>query len=260
VWAWTEVRTVELLAPPEGAAPISRRMHGTLEDRYGNRYTGKISWGGAALYASEPLVETQAARASSVAFKDVSTMERTGRYQAEVTLTSGQTLELGGQDAPRFGRTVRILDPTLGQVQVPWNEVGTLRFHPPAERSPSLGPDGAKRLRGAVVTQSGERHSGWIRWDNDEEYGWELLNGRVGNRIYAIELAHVREISRRSTRSSDVTLHDGRMLQLDGSNDVGQGNKGIVVEMDDGSARFVDWSAIRDLILDPLHSQRVPPP
>jgi hypothetical protein len=124
---------------------------------------------------------------------------------------------------------------------MPWNEVAELRLHPTASTGVGDAFTGARRLRGVVVAQSGERHAGWIRWDNDEEYGWELLNGRDGNRTLAIELGHVREIRRRSARNAEVTLHDGRTFDLDGSNDVGFGNKGVIVELDDGTLRFVDW-------------------
>src|SRR6185503_18803999 len=122
------------------------------------------------------------------------------------------------------GRTVRISDPTIGQIQVPWNDLTELRIDA-ASAAPMSVLEGGYRLRGVVVTQTGVRHTGRIRWDNDEEYSWELLNGRIGNRILAIELSQVQEIRKRSARNADVALRDGRTFQLDGSNDVGWGNK-----------------------------------
>jgi hypothetical protein len=245
--AWSEVRSVELMAAPDAVSPASARIHGTLRDRAGNSYTGDISWAGSPAHASDLFVEP-GPEGSGVPFSSIAVVERTGRSSARITLTSGEILDVGGANAPRFGgRTVRVLDPTLGQVQMPWNDVAELRLHAPATLRARDAFTGGQRLRGVVATQSGERLTGWVRWDNDEEYGWELLNGRDGNRAFAIELSHVREIQRRSSRSADVTLHDGRTFDLDGSNDVSFANKGLVVERDDGTKRFVDWMSFQQV-------------
>jgi hypothetical protein len=248
--AWNEVRSVELLAAPPSVTPVAARVHGTLRDRAGNTFTGEISWAGTPAYASDLFVEPGPA-SEGLPFGSISVIERTGRSAARLTLASGETVAVGGANAPRFaGRTIRVLDPQLGQVQMSWNEVAELRLHPAETVRARDTFTGGRRLRGVVVAQSGEQHSGWVRWDNDEEFGWELLNGRDGNRTLAIELSHVREIRRRSTRNVEVTLHDGRTFEMDGSNDVSFGNKGVVVERDDGTLRFVDWTSLQQVTFE----------
>jgi hypothetical protein len=248
--AWSEVRSVELMPAPAHEKPASERVHGTLRDRAGNTFTGEITWGGAAVHAADGLVEP-GPESAGVPFGDVSIVERTGRSSARLTLAGGETVAVGGEDGPRFRpRTVRVQDASLGQVQLSWNEVAELRLHPPAASPAREVFTGGHRLRGVVVTRTGERISGRVRWDNDEERSWELLNGRDGNRTFAIELANVREIRRRSTRDVEVTLHDGRTLELDGSNDVSWGNKGVVVEGEDGALRFVDWVSFQQVTFE----------
>jgi hypothetical protein len=222
-------------------------VYGTLRDRSGGTFAGEISWAGSAVYADDLLIETDGTR-PGIPFGDISLLERTGRSSARVTLASGEVLSVGGADGPRFNtRTLRVLDPSLGQVQVPWNDVAELRLH----AAPAGGRDTpARRLRGVVSTAAGVQHAGWIRWDNDEEQGWELLNGRDGNRVFAIELGHVKQIRRRSVRNAEVTLHDGRRFDLDGSNDVSWGNKGVVVERDDGTLHFVDWVTLQEVTFE----------
>jgi hypothetical protein len=51
----------------------------------------------------------------------------------------------------------------------------------------------------------------------------------------------VARIAKRSNRSAEVTLRDGRVLEMEGSNDVDRNNKGILIELDDGSRVLVDW-------------------
>jgi hypothetical protein len=115
--------------------------------------------------------------------------------------------------------------------------------------------DGGRRLAGTVLTRSGERYRGVLRWDNDEEHTWEILNGRLRGRqqealTLTVDLGHLRSIDVETPRSVVVTLEDGRELALSGSNDVGLGNKGIIVELRGGDFRFVDWLNVREVTFD----------
>ena len=67
-------------------------------------------------------------------------------------------------------------------VEVEWREFRILRFH---EVDAAVGYDafdGGFLLLGTVVTQSGEEIDGVIRWDADEAWSWEMLNGSCGRR------------------------------------------------------------------------------
>ena len=51
----------------------------------------------------------------------------------------------------------------------------------------------------------------------------------------------ISKIERTSRRTCEVTLKDGTVLKLRGSNDVDEDNKGIFVETDDGDLEELDW-------------------
>jgi hypothetical protein len=74
----------------------------------------------------------------------------------------------GSNDVNSSNRGIQVSDPDLGQVQVEWGAFESIRFQP----APDVGSygrfDGGHRLRGTVVTESGDRVTGEIRWDNDE--------------------------------------------------------------------------------------------
>ncbi|HEX9886862.1 MAG TPA: hypothetical protein VGA70_10255, partial [Longimicrobiales bacterium] len=144
-------------------------------------------------------------------------------------------------DVDSDNRGIQVSDPGLGQVQVRWGEFEALRFHAPREATGYDDFDGGSRLRGTVRTEMGDSHTGWIRWDNDEEYSWEILDGEFRGVVYDVELGLVSRIAKRSNRSAEVTLRDGRVLEMEGSNDVDRNNKGILIELDDGSRVLVDW-------------------
>ena len=50
--------------------------------------------------------------------------------------------------------------------------------------------------------------------------------------------------------SVEVTLRDGRTLELDGSNDVDRGNRGIFVTENGGRTVLVHWTDFESLVLE----------
>ena len=58
---------------------------------------------------------------------------------------------------------------------------------------------------------------------------------------FDIEFGLIKSIEKRSSRSSLVTVLDGRTFRLRGSNDVDDDNKGIFVTLKDGSVEEILW-------------------
>ena len=116
---------------------------------------------------------------------------------ARVVLVDGEELDLtGNRDVDRGNRGIQISDLGLGMVEVEWREFRILRFH---EVDAAVGYDafdGGFLLLGTVVTQSGEEIDGVIRWDADEAWSWEMLNGRADDVVFTIEFANVSRIER----------------------------------------------------------------
>jgi hypothetical protein len=105
-------------------------------------------------------------------------------------------------------------------------------------------------LHGAVETDAGT-FTGFIQWDLQECLSTDKLDGESADGDMSIEMGRIARIERRSRRASTVVLRDGRELVLEGTNDVNDDNRGIVVE----DARFgrveVPWQEFRSLTLDP---------
>jgi hypothetical protein len=113
-----------------------------------------------------------------------------------------------------------------------------------------------------VETQEGDELTGWILWDGDEAYSWELLDGERDDVVFDVEFGNIASIERAvqitvgitigseganagrtRTEGAVVTLLDGRILELDGSNDVDSDNKGVFV-LEDGSGSPDDPEAV----------------
>jgi hypothetical protein len=249
---WEELEWVEFSPAPADAGAATPRLFGTVEVRDGSAFTGHLTWGEDEIFTSDTLnAEDSEGRSREIPFGRIAGV-RPVDDGAEITLTDGERVELfGTSDADPGSQGVQILDPALGLVDVDWDEVERVRFH---ESTGSFGPetfDGGRRLRGTVVTADSTELTGWIRWDGDEEYSWELLDGEDGDLTFDVEFGNIAAIERRlemlvtvtvgargagvnpeTVEGVRVTLRDGRVFELDGSNDVDDGNDGIFIVLD----------------------------
>lgn len=251
---WRDLDEIEFFsAPAQPREADGVRFYGTVEDVYGDRYTGYISWDLDEIFTHDILDGEEDGRDREIPFGEIAAIEKEwGR--SRVIFQDGQEMVLAGSNDVDDGhRGVQISDPGLGQVEVEWDEFQMIRFHAPELEAGYDDFDGGHRLRGTVVTRDGEEFTGWIRWDADEEYSWEFLNGEDRDIVYDVEFGNIRTIERDSSRSALVTLLDGRVLEMEGSNDVNDDNKGIFIQVDedararDGGWVLVNWDDFREL-------------
>ena len=173
---------------------------------------------------------------------DIAEIARNTAQSARVVLKNGDELVLrGSNDVNRSNRDILVLDPSLGQVRVPWEAFDTVVFEPADDTYSYDQFYTSAPLAGSVETRDGDRYDGVIRWDDDEAYTWEFIDGEIDRLGFKIELAHVRRIERISSRAARVTLFDGRDFELRGSNDVNDENSGIIITDKYGDEVFVAW-------------------
>ena len=252
---WRDLEQVVFTAAPAGAQASSRRLYGAVEDVEGRRFTGYVSWDLDEILESDVLNgdEMDGGDEHEIRFARITSIERIDGG-ARVTLRDGDVLELdGSNDVDRGHRGVQISDPDLGMVEVEWREFRVLVLH---ETEAVVGYetfDGGQPLLGTVTTQSGEEIEGAIRWDADEAASWEFLNGRADDVVFTIELAYVSRIERGEAFGATVTLLDGRSFELEESNDVDWGNRGILIagegarRTDASGWRVIPWDEFREV-------------
>lgn len=247
---WQDLDRVDFtVAGTDAPAPADSRLHGTVEDRWGQRWQGYVSWDLDEVLTTDVLDGEDRGRERAIHFADIQGIERASATSARVLLAGGEEVELSGSNDVGAGhRGVQVSDPRLGQVDVPWSEFRSVRFHPAAVGEPVRAAfDGGVRLQGTVTTEDGERLQGLITWDADEAWSWEMLDGRWRGLDFDVEFGQVAAIRKAGGRSAVVTLRDGRSLELEGSNDVSRANKGILVETEGGETVAVSWERFRDV-------------
>lgn len=246
---WGDIRVIDFIGGPGGPSAWGDRLYGTLETRDGDRFEGYIVWDMDELFTEDVLDGEERGQDHEIPFGRIRSIQRYSSSAARVTLVEGEELILrGSNDVDSDNRDILVADPSFGEVRVQWDELERVDFATPPER-PEFGAfDGGQRIRGTVRGRGGESHTGFIRWDNDEEYTWELLDGEIRDGVALdIEFHAIRSIRRVGSDVSRVTLRDGRVFDLGSSNDVADGNKGIFVERDDGTLVLVPWDRFEEV-------------
>ena len=230
-----DVTRIEFAPAPERAAPPSRRLHGTVRDRSGRSFTGFVdarafNRGGRTYLDSHLLDDFEDEDRNQIPFERIQSLEKTARG-ISATLVTGEVLNLDREERAPFRSpgSVRISDPSLGMVEVEWEAFRSIRFHAPARPLGYGTFDGGHPIHGTVITREGEEFTGRIRWDSDEEWSWERLDGFSEDVDFAIEFANILGIERAGEQGARVTVLDGRTFELADSNDVDRNNKGIFV-------------------------------
>jgi hypothetical protein len=261
-FGWEEIQTVEFFPGPAGSGV--QRLHGTVDLEEGPSHTGFLGWDLNGVLLSDTLTgfDSQGDRHEFL-FREIREIRREGDG-ADVLLSSGARIRLSDhEDVSDRNDGIHVSDPLLGLVAVDWEEMERARFHPPDRPAghDSFFPD--QRIRGTVLTADSTEFEGWIRWDGDEEYSWELLDGRDRGVGYDVEFSNILQVERARQRTvsltigtqgadvgnereewTEVTLRSGRVLELDGSNDVDSSNHGIYVLPYDASWSPDDEEAV----------------
>ena len=240
---WEDLVRVDFMpAPSSMPAPTAHRLHGTVATRGGLRLTGFVAWDLDEALTTDVLDGEEDGEDVRLVFGDIAAIARESRSSARVTLLSGEEMILDdSNDVDGDNRGIEVTDPTFGRAVVDWDEFESLTLHP---RAGSPGDrevfGGGSRLRGTVIARGESPVSGFIRWDNDEEFTWETLDGETEGVAVAIELGHVRSIERLGDVSR-VALADGRIFMLDDSGDVGEDHRGVFIDTGAGETVLVRW-------------------
>lgn len=240
---WDDIDRIEFMqADSDQRSTFGERLYGTLVTRRGDEFTGWVCWDVDEVFTSDILDGEDKRRKRKIEFGKIAAIERYSSNGATVYLENGEEVLLRGtNDVDDGNRGIIISDPGFGQVRIGWDEFERLDFKA-APRAPRYSDfDGGQRLYGTVYTEDNDQYTGYIRWDDDEAYTWETIDGDNRDIEFDIELGLIKEIRKRSYRSSVATVSDGREFRLRGSNDVDEDNKGIFVELDDGDIIEVDW-------------------
>ena len=245
---WWRLARVDFDGGPRGPAE-AERLFGMVKTRTGE-LSGFLKWDRDEATGGEILDGSEDGRERKVKFSEIAAIEPAGSTSARVFLRAGTTMTLGGtNDVNDDNRGTVVQVAGLGRLTVPWDELVRVDFRPPPASPGYDRFDGGKRLEAAVRTVDGRSWRARIRWDQDERFNWETLDGEEDGIEYRIPFLAIRSIAPSEHGGANVVLRDGRKLHLTGSNDVDDGNRGLALEQPDGSVTLLAWEELREVEL-----------
>jgi hypothetical protein len=239
-------------------------IHGTVTTDRGERLTGPIRWDHNENFWDDVLDATKApvdveedegfelsifgwkiARFGgdepprgylSIRFGHLRSIEPSWPDGALLELKSGESIEaLPGGDLGDSMRNL-VVSTDTGDVELEWDEIERIEFSQGSDEQRD-----AARLYGTVRTRD-DAYTGFVVWDRDESLGSDVLDGYDDRRrSREIVFADIRRIERAGHSRSQVTLGDGTTLELRGTNDVDDGNRGIDVTVPGAGKVEISW-------------------
>ncbi|MEQ8519580.1 MAG: hypothetical protein RLN79_00850 [Cytophagales bacterium] len=168
-------------------------------------------------------------------FGDIKALEPVGRSEVSLIMKDDSRFNVSG-GSNDIGTSILVMDQELGQVKIRWDRVNRIDFESgPSNLKSKIG----EPLYGKVKTLRGE-FEGFIQWDHEECLSIDKLDGNNNNERFSIEMGNIRKIERYG-RGSRVTLKSGREIDLFGTNDVDDSNRGVVARTQDFGKVLVDW-------------------
>lgn len=235
---WNDIDYIEFADGGEGQSNFGDRIYGTVTTSRAGEFTGWICWDMDELFMTDVIDGSEHGRTRKIKFSQIAKIERISSQASMLTLKDGQTIRLDdSNDIDSGNRGIVVSDRKMGRVIIPWDEFEQLEIKPPAAEAVVryVDFDGGRPITGTVFDESGDKYSGSICWDNDEEYTWEILDGSYRGVEFDIPFECIKSIEKDSRRSSQVTLWDGRTFRLRDSNDVNDENKGVFIRTKEGT-------------------------
>lgn len=173
-------------------------------------------------------------------FGDIAILHNKGGDRVDVELKNGSIIKVDG-GSNDIGATVRMKDYELGLIKFDWKRIKNVEFfQAPTNRNPKYGT----LLYGVVKTRRGREYRGFIKWDDDERMGDDILDGDSRNGEQKIPFENIVAIEK-ERNGSMITFKSGREISLDGSNDVDDGNRGVIVYQEGVGTIDVPWKYFR---------------
>jgi hypothetical protein len=255
-WA---IRSIEFLPTPK-LSGTPGRLHGTVYTEQ-DHFTGFIQWNREKGVATDALNGRGAQGDLAVPFHTIRSISRNAAGGSTVVLLEGREVVLTGTSEVGEGnRGVYVDDARYGRVLVSWDVFDRVDLTATAGSSTrgssyDAFPPGLA-LTGSVTTCDGRGLTGRLVYDLDESETTETLDAPREGVDYSIPFGLISAVrlsvcDDQDAESARVVLHDGMMLELESSGDLGDANPGILVfKNDSGEPEYVPWMAVRRLDLD----------
>jgi hypothetical protein len=179
-----------------------------------------------------------------VRFGDIDKIIVIDDSEANIVMKGGTEFEVYGYGD--IGATLLVQDQSVGKIKLNWDKIKRIEFmNTPAN---VLRP--GDRMFGVVKTWNRD-FKGFVMWDAEECISTDILDGESSEGDMEIEFGNIKSIKKHGMDKSIVTLKDGRTFNLEGTNDVDEGNRGIYIEDERYGKAVVPWGEFVEVNYEP---------
>lgn len=245
---WDRIERVDFKPTPSKLTKkFGEPLYGTVQT-YSGSFTGLVQWDHDERLSEDKLDGHTDDGKVSVPFGNVKSIERLSN-RSRVLLKSGREMELNGtNDVNSENRGIIVTDENGIITDIPWSEFKKLTLAESSTKGLKKYDDfKSQKEITTTVNANGKALSGKTVIDLDEEYDFELFQGKDGDVEYSIPMRAIRKIDVINPKSSEVTLKSGKKLTLKESQDVGDLNQGVLIFTSKSDPVYVPWNEVKDI-------------
>jgi len=249
---WDRINVVEFRDTPKLTNSWGDPLYGTVHTTKGD-FTGFIQWDHDERLSTDKLDGHTEDGEISVDFGNIKSIAK-NESGSKITLKSGRSVDLhGSNDVNKENRGIIVTIGELGRVDIPWSNFEKVDFEdvsnwllPPYSyfKNPQL-------LSGKVFTNDGKSFTGTFAYDLDEEYDFEMIQGKDEDLEYSVILRHIGKIVPKNFSYSQIILKNGQKLLIGDSHDVSDTNSGVLVfESGKDGPTHIKWENVKEVVFD----------
>jgi hypothetical protein len=249
---WNRIDKIEFINTPSKLINrFGKPLYGTVE-AFGEKFTGYIQWDHDERLSVDKLDGESEDGDLSIEFEKIAAITRVGS-RCRVQLKSGREIYMeGSNDVDRENRGVIVMGKDIPSIDIPWNEFDKVTFEDkPTTALVSYDQfKNQKELQADIKTFNGESYSGKIVFDLDEEFDFELLQGKHHELEYSTPFRNVKKIKQFDDSRCELELKDGHKIMLSDGQDVDGRNQGILIfASGKGGPKYISWDKVSEIEL-----------
>lgn len=243
---WNRIESIEFMnTPSKLKSRIGDALYGTVE-YYGGTVTGFIQWDHDERYTTNVLDGDTRDGDMKIEFGNIKSIER-DRSGSNVVTNAGRELYLRGSNDVNSSNNGIIVNTEFGRVDISWREFKKVEFSKAPNSGKAYSDFEVKKISGTVTTTDGKTLNGNLIFDLDEEYNFEMLQGKDDDIDYFIPFSNIKSFTPRNYDNAQIVLKNGTELMLGEGRDVSDQNDGVLVFSGSGDPVFVNYDKIKSI-------------
>lgn len=169
-------------------------------------------------------------------FGNIKSIRQNTYNRVELQVKDGNIIDLTKGKHLDIGVSLNVYSPSEGNTNIHWEKISKIEFMEADQ------PDNRLHdvpITGIVKTSQGI-YKGIITWNNDKRTQNALLDGMTSSGKNSVPFHSIRQITK-TNNACKIALKEGRELEMWGSNDINNQNRGILVSMPNIGTVYVPW-------------------